>query len=47
VCPDSADTALALRLNRDAQRCVTDTVKRAVKEIKHPKFAEVAASRMR
>ncbi len=47
VCPDSADTALALRLNRDAQRCVTDTVKRAVKEIKHPKFAEVAASHMR
>ncbi len=47
VCPESADTFLALSVNRDAQRCITDTIQRAVKEIKHPKFAEVAASRMR
>jgi UrcA family protein len=47
VCPESADTALALRQNRDARRCVTDTVQRAVKEIKHPKFVEIVASQMR
>ena len=47
VCPYSGDTALALRQNRDAERCITDSVQRAVKSIKHPKFAEVAASRMR
>jgi hypothetical protein len=47
VCPEVGDTLLALRQNRDAQRCVTETVQRAVKEIKNPKFAEVAASRLR
>ena len=47
VCPDSADTMLALRQNRDAQRCITATVQRAVKQIQHPKFAEVAAAHMR
>ena len=47
VCPASGDTPLALRQNRDAQQCITQTVQRVVKEIKHPKFAEVAASHMR
>jgi UrcA family protein len=47
VCPERADTLLALRQNRDSERCITATVQRAVKEIKHPKFAEVAASHMR
>jgi len=44
VCPESADTLLGLRQNRDAQRCVTDAVQRAVKEIRNPKLAEVAAA---
>jgi UrcA family protein len=47
VCPQIGDTLLALRQNRDAQRCITDTVQRAVKGIKNPKFADVAASRLR
>jgi UrcA family protein len=47
VCPERADTLLALGQNRDSQRCISATVQRAVKEIKHPKFAEVAASHMR
>jgi UrcA family protein len=47
VCPQPSDTLLAIRLNLQAQRCVTTAVERAVKEIRNPKFAEVAASRLR
>lgn len=47
VCPEPADTLLAIRLNLQAERCVSDAVQRAVKEIRNPKFAEVAASRLR
>jgi UrcA family protein len=44
VCPEKADTMLALRWNRDAQRCVTRTVERAVKDMRNTRLAEVAAS---
>jgi len=47
VCPQRANTLLALRYNRDAERCITGAVERAVSEIRNPKFAEVAAARMR
>ncbi|MEJ1961079.1 MAG: UrcA family protein [Gammaproteobacteria bacterium] len=47
VCPERDDSLLALRLNREADRCVTAAVERAVKGIKNPKFAQVAASYMR
>jgi UrcA family protein len=47
VCPRYADTLLEIRQNSKAQRCVTDTIQRAAKEIKHPKLVEVAASHSR
>jgi UrcA family protein len=47
VCPERSDTLLALRQDRDSQRCVTDAIQRAVDKIKDPKFAQVAAARMR
>ena len=47
VCPTRADTLLALKQIREVDRCVTETVQRAVKEIKDPKFAEGVAARMR
>jgi UrcA family protein len=47
VCPAEADTLMAIGQNLQAQRCVNQAVERAVKEIRNPKFAEVAGSRMR
>jgi len=47
VCPERADTLLALRYNRDAESCITHTVQRAVREIENPVLAEIAAARMR
>jgi hypothetical protein len=35
---------LAMRMNREAERCIADAVERAVQKIRNPKFAEVAAS---
>jgi UrcA family protein len=47
VCPAQGDTLLAISQNLEAQRCVDQAVERAVKDIRNPKFAEVAGSRMR
>jgi len=44
VCPQTDDSLLAMRMNREAERCVADAVERAVQKIRNPKFAEVAAS---
>lgn len=46
VCPERG-YATELRRNREAQRCISDSVERAVKQIKSPRFAEVARSHMR
>jgi UrcA family protein len=46
VCPEVGHAA-ELRTNREAQRCITASVERAVKEVKNPQFAQVAASQMR
>jgi UrcA family protein len=46
VCPQQGYVT-ELAHNREVQHCVTTTVERAVKEIKNPQFAEVAASKMR
>jgi UrcA family protein len=43
VCPDRGYVT-ELRYNRDVQRCIADTVDRAVKGIDHPRFARVAAA---
>jgi UrcA family protein len=43
VCPE-AGYILDLKQNRDAQHCIAETVARTAKEIKHPKFAQVAAA---
>jgi UrcA family protein len=47
VCPAEAATLMEINQNLEAQRCVDGAVERAVKEIRNPKFAEVATSRMR
>jgi UrcA family protein len=47
VCPDEAQTLLAISQNLEAQRCIDQAVERAVKEIRNPKFAEVAGSLLR
>ncbi len=44
VCPQKSDTPLALRTNRDSNKCIVDAVERAVQQIKSPRFAEVAAA---
>jgi UrcA family protein len=46
VCP-RVGYVTELQRNEDARRCVTASVERAAKQIKSPKFAEVAASRLR
>ncbi len=46
VCPAGGNLA-ELRHNRDRQRCISTAVERAVREVKSPQFAQVAASRMR
>jgi UrcA family protein len=46
VCPPLGNAA-ELRTNREAQRCITASVERAVKQVKSPQFAQVAASQMR
>jgi len=38
---------MALRMNRNAERCVKDAVDRAARQIRHPQFAQVAAARNR
>ena len=45
VCPEKSDTALALRLNRDAEQCVADAVERAVRQVRNPRFVELAAAK--
>jgi UrcA family protein len=47
VCPAEAGSLLEISQNLEAQRCIDGAVERAVKEIRNPKFAEVATSRMR
>ncbi len=46
VCP-AAGYMTELRQNRDRQRCISTAVEHAVKKIKSPQFAQVAATRMR
>jgi UrcA family protein len=46
VCPP-VGYVTELRQNRDAQRCIAATVEQAVKQVKSPQFAQVAASEMR
>lgn len=46
VCPTGGHAA-ELRHNRDRQICISSAVERASREIKSPRFAEVAASRLR
>jgi UrcA family protein len=46
VCPRRGYVT-ELRQNREAQRCVTAAVEDAVKQVKNPRFAEVARSKMR
>ena len=46
VCP-RVGYVTELKRNEDARRCITASVERAAKQIKSPKFAEVAASRLR
>jgi UrcA family protein len=46
VCPKRS-YASELSHNREAQRCVTAAVERAVKQVKSPQFAQVAATHMR
>jgi UrcA family protein len=43
VCPEEAQTLMALRQNLEAQRCIEQAVDRAVKNVRNPKFAEVAS----
>jgi UrcA family protein len=47
VCPQTDDSLLAMRMNREAERCIADAVERAVQKIRNPKFVEVAASHSR
>jgi UrcA family protein len=46
LCPTTGYVT-ELRQNRDAQRCVTDTVERTLKQIKSPQFAQGAARQRR
>jgi UrcA family protein len=46
VCP-ARGSMMEVRENRDRERCMSSAVEHAVKKIKNPQFAEVAASRMR
>jgi UrcA family protein len=46
VCP-TGGLAAELRHNRDRRSCISGAVERASKEIKSPRFAEVAAARLR
>ncbi len=46
VCP-KVGYATELRQNEDARGCIRASIERAVKEIKSPRFAEVAASKLR
>lgn len=46
VCPPS-DVLLAIKANLNSQRCIRDAVDRAAKQIRNPRFAEVAASQRR
>ena len=46
VCPE-VGYPTELRQNREAQRCITATVERAVKQVKNPQLAQVAAAQMR
>ena len=46
VCP-RVGYVTELQRNQDARRCITASVERAAKQIRSPKFAEVAASRLR
>lgn len=46
VCP-ARGPATELSQNRARERCITTAVQTAAKEVKNPKFAEVAASKMR
>jgi len=46
VCP-RVGYVTELRRNRDARDCITASVERAAKQIQSPKFAEVAASKLR
>lgn len=43
VCPETSPLP-ELSQNREARRCIAETVERAVKQINHPKFAQVAAA---
>ena len=46
VCPEVGHAA-DLRGNREARACIAATVEQAVKQVKSPQFAQVAASQMR
>lgn len=46
VCP-KVGYVTELRQNEDARRCIKASIERAAKEIKSPRFAEVAASKLR
>ena len=46
VCPRIGHVT-ELSRNRDARACIADSVDRAVKQIRSPQLAEVAASKMR
>jgi UrcA family protein len=46
VCP-ARGHMMEIRHNRERERCISTAVDRAVKNIKSPQFAQVAAARMR
>jgi UrcA family protein len=46
VCPVRG-TPMELSQNRRREACITTAVQNAAKEVKNPKFAEVAASKLR
>ena len=46
VCP-ARGLATELSQNRARERCITTAIQTAAKEVKNPKFAEVAASKLR
>lgn len=46
LCPE-AGYVTELRQNREAQRCVADTVERTLKQIKNPQLAQIAARQRR
>lgn len=47
VCPERAGTLMAISQNLAAQRCIDETVERAVKDVNNPRFAEAASTYMR